>query len=626
MDDKTKTGYGYDPFAKEGRDRWGSAGAEKEGAPEIPNYQIIDRLGAGGMGTVWSAKYIPLNQPRAVKVLGKALAMDAKFLERFGEEAKALARLEHPNIVRVYDASSDFRCPYIAMDFVGGKTMSDILKTRSFTQDEALKYFGQIADALDYAHGMGFIHRDIKPSNVMISNAGKAMLIDFGVANWLGGEGESSHTLTGTTRYMSPEACKDERVTMASDLWAFGILMYRTMTGSLPFEGKTEKEIMNAIISSPPKEPNHPNGRVRAVLKSFLVKDPKGRPKSAVEMVAELQKAAKPFALKTHKEGLAVGTSFILVGVVSVVLIGGVIGYFATQKPKSSEANSGGTLDLKARLEAKLHPKPEASTSDDAPSKIKDLRGVWYADFGNKWAEIHLEPTSGKKFHVLIASRDPGGLQSIEGDGEVSGSQIKYQESGASDAGGTKSQLLGNFEGKLSEDHGRIIGKHTSSNGEVLQGQWVRADDVATTQYENSQQHYSVPIPVGWQASNGDNISFSPIGRSDVVFTVTVAPANGVATMQDVFVARERDYAGASLKGGSYQNISVNPSAPLGGRQGVSWEFRHQVAGAPTQHAILVGLLRSDTSVTVECWWPASEEDVWPQILDSMRKRFRFTE
>jgi len=482
---------------------------------------------------------------------------------------------------------------------------------------------------LDYAHGLGFVHRDIKPSNVMITNSGKAMLIDFGVASWLGGGGESAHTLTGTTRYMSPEACKGERVTKASDLWAFGILMYRTLTGSLPFDGKSEREIMNSIITSPPKEPKHPNPRVRAFLKKMLVKDPKERPKSAGAMVNEYRRAVKPFVGKANKEGIAVGISFIMAAVLVVAIVGGIAGYFVFRKPSQNvvmyapqgQTSSGGKVASNSATG------DVGSGGGAEGAGLQDLRGVWYADFGSEWAEVHISPTSGQKFHAVISERDQAGTESFEADGEVlAQSKIKYAETKVGDNPSGRPPRLGSFVGQLSEDHNRITGKLSEPDGQSFDGQWVRAADLPTTPYQNSQAGFSVPVPVGWQTNTGDSTTFSPIGRPDVMFAVTVAPANGAQTVQDVFLPREQELSGASMKGGSYTNLGVNASAPLGGREAVSWELRHQVSGGPMRHAIIYGILRGDSSVTVESWWPVSEEDVWPQILESMRKKFAFSD
>ena len=160
MDDETKTTFGYDPFASGGRDRWGRQGEGNATLPEIPNYAVIDLLGSGGMGTVWSARYIPLDQPRAIKVLRRPWPWMSPCWNALAGKPKPrpIGTSEHRQGLRRFDDPG----VHIAMDFVGGKNPRRNLQDSELSQDEALKYIGQIAEALDYAHGMGFIHRDIK--------------------------------------------------------------------------------------------------------------------------------------------------------------------------------------------------------------------------------------------------------------------------------------------------------------------------------------------------------------------------------------------------------------------------------------------------------------------------------
>lgn len=624
MSDETKTSYGYDPFKNEGRDRWGRKEQTNVVAPEIPNYDIIDFLGQGGMASVWSAKYRPLNHPRALKILSEEVAVDANFLERFIEEAKSLARLEHPNIVKVYDASTDYASPYLAMDFVSGQTLSDLLKTRNLTHEEAMRYFGHIADALDYAHGMGFVHRDIKPSNVMIANTGKAMLIDFGVANWLGGVTERSHTITGTTRYMSPEACRGERVTKASDLWAFGVLMYRALTGSMPFDGKSEDEIVHAILNHPPKDPKHPNPRVRAMLKEFLAKDPESRPKSAGSMATAYAKATRPFGLKAYRDNIAVGTSFILTGLVVLVVAGGIVGYVVSQKP-SGKAPGHALSELKKRL--KLTESNSKGSSDVSTPPVvgaivaaQDLAGVWYASFGDQWSEIQIQGAEGGKLHAAVVRRNAQGSQSLDATGDVeSGNKIKLA------VGGDKGPDSATFTGEINADHSRITGTWKQANGQSADGEMVRASAVAMTSNQNAQLGVSMPVPIGWQSSSADTTSISPIGRPDVVFSINGAPLGNSQTVADVFKVREDELSSVVAKGGSYSSLGTNTTASLSNTPAYSWDLTYQSPGGPKLHGRIFGVARGATCLLVESWWPISEGDIWSPMLDRIRQGLKLS-
>lgn len=634
MDDKTKASYAYDPFQKEGQDRWGRKGTAKVAAPNIPNYDIIDFLGEGGMASVWSAKYKPLNQPRALKIVSEAMALDTNFVERFADEAKSLARLEHPNIVKIFDVCTDFERPYIAMDYVAGKTLNDVLKARNLTQDEALKYFANIADALDYAHGMGFVHRDIKPSNVMIANTGKAMLIDFGVASWLGGVGERANSQIGTIRYMSPEACRGERVTTASDLWAFAVLIYRTLTGSMPFDGKNEQEIMGAIMHSEPKEPKHSNARVRAFLKRILDKDPGKRPKSAGEMVNELNRVMKPLSLKVHKEGLAIGASFILAGSMVAVLVIFVAGYFVMRKPSGKGAAKVAS-NIRSMVQHAAGAGTGADGADNSDDKgaiasggasAQELSGIWYASYGNQWAEIKVEPSGDKKFHAIIEKRDSGGLQVVEADGDVlANNKIRYHETSVDENPGGKSTTLSNFTGEIGSGHSHVTGKLSSNEGGGSEGSWVRLADLQMTPYQNSQIGFSVVVPMGWEAAAGDATSISPTGRPDVVFSVSAMPLNGAQGPADIFKPIEDDLSSATAKGGSYASGGSSSNATFGGKQGASWDVTHQMPGGPKRHGLYFCTVRGDYGIVVQSWWPINEDAVWAPVLDAMQKKFSFT-
>jgi len=295
-----KANYGYDPFASEDTSsRWGRKAPAGVDIPTIQNYEIRDNLGSGGMGSVWIARYIPLNQIRAIKILDKALAKDPTFIDRFAQEARALGRLQHPNIVKVFDANPDHVPPYIALQWIDGKPLSKILTKQPMPFQDAIKILEQVAAALDYAHSMGFIHRDIKPSNVMITDKGDAMLIDFGVASWMGFDPSSAHTLTGTTRYLSPEVIQGRPISASTDVWAFGVLTYRILTGHLPFDDKDPEVILKKIVDNEPEDPRV-SGRLKKFLSEMLEKDPKKRYKSAGELVAELKKAGMAWVPKVE--------------------------------------------------------------------------------------------------------------------------------------------------------------------------------------------------------------------------------------------------------------------------------------------------------------------------------------
>jgi len=284
--------------------RWGSEGEPSVIAPEIAGYDIHDPLGSGSLGTVWSARCLARNQLRAIKVFSNEVAESPGFLERFAQEAKALGRLEHPYIVKVYEANAEHQPPYVAMEWVDGESLSQILAKQPVPKSIAVAWLMEVAEALDYAHRMGFAHRDVKPSNVIVSREDRAMLADFGVAGLLD---------LSNSAYLAPEVCEGKPATCAGDMWSLAVLMYLLMAGRLPFEGETEEAHRKKIVSEIPVPPKELGYRLRRFLVYALEKDPAKRYKSAVRMIQDLKRITNPLATNGQRESRLIG-SLALVG------------------------------------------------------------------------------------------------------------------------------------------------------------------------------------------------------------------------------------------------------------------------------------------------------------------------
>ena len=198
------------------------------------------------MAAVFRALDPELDRNVAVKVLPSFQAEDPTFIDRFRQEAQSVARLNHPNIVQVYDFGEDKGFNYIVMEYVPGGTLLNLLG-REITLSEALPLITQMAEALDYAHGQGVVHRDIKPANVILDTDGKPKIADFGLARLL--EASSgftrSDTVIGTPEYMSPEQALGRPADERSDLYAFGVLVYQLLLGQTPFRGDTPTATRN---------------------------------------------------------------------------------------------------------------------------------------------------------------------------------------------------------------------------------------------------------------------------------------------------------------------------------------------------------------------------------------------
>ena len=244
-------------------------------------YQIRHELGNGGMGKVFLALDTYLEREVAVKLLNRP-HLGASGRALLLNEARAAARLSHPNIVMVFDVGEQDDMPYIVMEYVSGRPLSE-QKLRRI--DEAIGAARQICAALDHAHQKDLVHRDVKPHNVILIPEGVAKLMDFGLARMLGGDTEG--TVSGTISYIAPEQIMGKTVNHSADLYAFGVMLYELATGTLPFVGDPAN-ILYQHINQPPMSPREQNPNVPSALNELILhllqKDPAHRPGSAQEV------------------------------------------------------------------------------------------------------------------------------------------------------------------------------------------------------------------------------------------------------------------------------------------------------------------------------------------------------
>jgi serine/threonine protein kinase len=244
-------------------------------ARSISHYELIEKVGEGGMGVVYKARDTQLDRLVAIKVLpaDKVANHDRKL--RFVQEAKAASALNHPNIIHIYDISSSGDTDFIAMEFVAGKTLHQLIGKNDLSLRDTLKYSIQIADALARAHSAGIVHRDLKPANIIIDEDGRVKLLDFGLAKLTEKTVDSEAatatmtaedaplteegSIVGTVAYMSPEQAEGRKVDARSDIFSFGSVLYEMVTGRRPFEGATKMSTISAILQ---KEPPPPGGLV----------------------------------------------------------------------------------------------------------------------------------------------------------------------------------------------------------------------------------------------------------------------------------------------------------------------------------------------------------------------------
>jgi serine/threonine protein kinase len=258
----------------------------------VGSYRVIEKLGQGGMATVFKAYHPALDRFVAIKVLHPAFKEDPHFLERFKREARVVARLEHPNIIPIYDFAEHEGQPYLVMKYIEGETLKARLQRSPLMKNEAYKTIRAVGAALNYAHGKGILHRDVKPSNIMIAKDGEVFLADFGLAR-MAEAGASTLTgdmLMGTPQYISPEQASGEKnLTACTDIYSFGIVLYEIVVGRVPYNADTPFSIIHDHIYTPLPLPSEVNPKVplgiQQVLLKALAKNPEDRYKSGNELV-----------------------------------------------------------------------------------------------------------------------------------------------------------------------------------------------------------------------------------------------------------------------------------------------------------------------------------------------------
>ena len=217
-------------------------------------YRLRSLLGRGGMAEVWQGLDERLDRPVAVKVLDRRALEDPTVVARFDREARAVARLAHPNIVSVYDVGVDDDMPYLVMELVHGQSLAALIDGGPISIDDAVNVAVQVCDALQAAHEAGVVHRDVKPANILIAPAGTVKVCDFGIARVSQATQAGltrSHVTVGTAEYMAPEQASGGPVDARTDLYALGCVLYAMLTGSPPFHGDNALGVMWQHVNQP---------------------------------------------------------------------------------------------------------------------------------------------------------------------------------------------------------------------------------------------------------------------------------------------------------------------------------------------------------------------------------------
>ncbi len=272
--------------------------AEDRQKRQIPGYQLIERLGAGAMATVYKARQLSLDRMVAIKVLPRKYTQKPEFVQRFYEEGKSAAKLNHPNIVGAIEVGEAAETHYFVMEYVEGKTVFDDITHRGrYNEADALDIIVQIAKALDHAHQKGLIHRDVKPKNIMITKDGVAKLADMGLARAISdreaAEQEAGKAF-GTPYYISPEQIRGEvNVDFRADIYSLGCTLYHMVTGRVPFDGPNPSAVMQMHLKNQPKPVDHIHPELSSglaeVIEVCMAKDRSKRYASTAELLEDLQ-------------------------------------------------------------------------------------------------------------------------------------------------------------------------------------------------------------------------------------------------------------------------------------------------------------------------------------------------
>src|SRR3989440_2162793 len=270
------------------------------------NYKITHKIGAGGQGTVYKAVDQKLGRTVVLKVLPAELTVKEANLKRFEREARLASALDHPNICTIFDMDETQGLHYIAMQYVEGRNVRQLVNGRPLELDSALRIGIQVADALAAAHARGIIHRDIKSGNVMVTDAGQVKVLDFGLAKLLDEEeaqasGIHRTELTevgvpyGTATYAAPEQARGDRVDSRADVFSTGVLLYEMLTGTWPFRGKTTIDVRHAVIYDQAKplaeaRPGSIPARLQQIVDKAMAKEPRDRYQKISQLRDELKK------------------------------------------------------------------------------------------------------------------------------------------------------------------------------------------------------------------------------------------------------------------------------------------------------------------------------------------------
>ena len=356
---------------------------------KILHYQLVDKIGAGGMGEIYKAEDSRLNRLVAVKILSPGMSTDPERKRRFFQEAQAASALNHPNIITLYDIVSEGDMQCIVMEYISGKTLRDLTPAGGLPPAQALQYAAQIASALRAAHAAGLIHRDLKPSNIMVTTSGLIKVLDFGLAKWVdssltGQTGDQSTmetaltregSIIGTVSYMSPEQAEGKRVDARSDIFSFGSVLYEMLTGRRAFEGRSGISTLSSILRDDVKPIYEAAPDVPPLLEQIVLRCLHKEPAARWQSMQEIEGALINLQRQVDPEGhfaspIPAGQMPLVPAPAATSLATAVSG----AKPGaatsvSMDSDSDLSIELAAELAAEPAPPPRVAPLVNGPSK-----------------------------------------------------------------------------------------------------------------------------------------------------------------------------------------------------------------------------------------------------------------
>jgi serine/threonine protein kinase len=475
----------------------------------ISHYRIINKLGEGGMGVLYLAEDLELSRKAVLKFLPKEMESDPDINLRFKREAQAAGSLSHPNIVTIYDVGVHENKTFIAMEYVEGKTLRDLIKGDELTIEQIKDIAIQICEGLNEAHSKGIIHRDIKPENVLIDEKGKVKIVDFGLAKVKNTSKELTKEAStlGTIKYMSPEQIRNQKVDQRTDIWSFGVILYEMITGRYPFKGEHDASLFYSIINQTPE----PLARYKAdvnesfqrIIDKALDKEPGTRYQHIDEVLSDLRRNYKIidqyliFKIRKSKKFKFLSIGLLTAGIIAI--------FFSFFKSSSLQINPN------MSIKEVTMPLPEISW----PSMSADGNWITFAasDKNGKW-DIYLMHTKIKEPHRI--TNDSSGFildAAISPDGSQILFSKDYELYIVPSIGGVKKKLVSNAEfGRWRPDGQRILFYRESSSVYEAVTYWSINPDGSDANLEFSEKPTAFP---------SSDFSYNPFDFNSIVFLRT---------------------------------------------------------------------------------------------------------